>query len=483
MEAKSDDTLKSRAAKGFLWGGLNNGMVQLLSALFGIVLLRLLSPDDYGRYAKLLVFANIASTLQESGFTAALCNLPHPTHHDYNAVFWCNVGIGGFLYCLLFLCAPAIAGFYGDPTLISLSRYLFLGFFISSLGTAQRAYLFIHLMNRESCIIAITSVILSNAVGVTMALLGFAYWALATQNILFILVVAVMNWYYSPWHPTLNIHLQPAIRMFGFGSKLMLTNIINRLSSNAFDFLLGKFYGNHLTGIYSNARKWNDMGANTITGMLTGVAQPILSGLHDDVARCRAAFRKMMRFVSFVSFPCLLGIGLIAPEFIHIVAGDKWAKSAGYLSLLCLYGAVSPLQALYGQLIISRGQSNINMWSTISLSTLVLAGLVFLYPHGLTAMVTYFVALNIAWLLVWQYFAHRLIHLSLWEALSDMVPFFVVSLLVMSLTWWLTHSIVNVYLLLAAKMLLAISLYTGLMWLSGAKVMQESIQFIRTRKI
>lgn len=479
--------LKSRAAKGLLWGGLNNGMVQFLGMLFGILMLRKLNPGDQGKMEMLLVFANIASTLQESGFTAALCNLKTPTHRDYNAVFWFNVGMGTLLYCILFCCAPLIADFYGDPDLLPLSRYVFLGFLFSSLGTAQRAYLFINLMNKQSCVIAITSLVVSNVTGLVLAYMGFAYWALATQNLLFILVVALMNWYYSPWRPSFHIDLRPAWQMFGFGSKLLLTNIVNVVSSNAFSFLLGKFYGDYQAGIYGNARKWNNMCANTINGMLTGVAQPVLVQASKEQPGTVSApaspailpvFRKMLRFISFVSFPCLLGIGLIAREFLLVTVGEKWLQSAELLSMLSIYGAIFPLLTLYSQMTISQGRSNINMWCTVCLSAFILTGLVALYPYGLRVMVVYFVAINLAWLFVWQYFAWRLIRLTLWQALSDVLPFALTAASAMAFTAWATQPIGNIYLLLAGKVALAAVLYVGVIWLSGARIMRESIAFL-----
>ena len=131
----TDGELKHKAARGFFWGGLNNGMVQILGALFGIVMLRILTPADYGTIAKLMVFATLASTIQESGFTAALCNLKEPSHRHYNAVFWFNILCSALLYGILFFCAPLIARLYKEPSLVPLCRYLFLGFFISSWGT------------------------------------------------------------------------------------------------------------------------------------------------------------------------------------------------------------------------------------------------------------------------------------------------------------------------------------------------------------
>ena len=473
--------LKEKAARGFLWGGLNNGAVQVLGALFGIFLLRLLSPSDYGKIAMLTVFANLASTLQESGFMAALCNLKNPTHRDYNAVFWFNIMMGGSLYLLLYLCAPLIADFYHDADLLWLSRYMFLGFFITSFGTVQRAWLFRNMMNKQTCIIAIVSLVVSNVVGILMAWLGYAFWGLATQSLLFVSCMVLMNWYYSPWRPSLHIDLRPAWQMFGFSSRLLLTNVVNTLSSNAFSFLLGKFYGAHSAGVYGNARKWDDMCSSSINGMLTGVAQPVMAQVRDNRERSRQVFSKMLRFVSFVSFPCMFGIGLISREFLLIFTGPKWEESAYLLSLLSIYGAVFPLLTLYGQMVISQGRSNINMYSTMALSSLILLGLVLLHSYGLYVMVFYFIGINVAWLFVWQYFAYRLIGLRLWEALSDVLPFLFLSAACMALTWWITRPIESLWLLLLAKVVLAAVFYVTAIWISGARIMRESVDYLLHR--
>ena len=475
-------SLKERTASGLAWGMVNNGTTQLLNAVFGILFLRWLVPEDYGKIAMLMVFANIASTLQESGFTAALCNLRTPSHRDYNAVFWFNIGVSVLLYVILFLAAPLIVWFYRDPDLLWLSRYLFLGFLVSSFGTVQRAYLFIHLMNKQTALIGIVSLLVSGTVGVLMVCNGMAYWGLATQNVLFILIVAVLNWYCSPWRPSLDIDLQPAWRMFGFSSKLMLQNLFNNLNAHAFGVLLGRFYGDHAAGVYSNARNWDDKGINTINGMVTGVAQPVLSRVKDEPGRYLHIFRKMLRFVSFISFPAMLGLGLIAREFLLIVGGEKWLESAALLSMLCVYGAFVPIATLYSNMTISQGHSDINLWCTVVLCVLIWAGLIALHPFGLPVMVVFFVVLNILWLGVWQWFAHRLIGLRLAETLRDTLPFLVFALLVMGFTWWVTRPIHNLWLLLVTKTLLAALLYAGVMWLSGARIMRESIEYLTHRK-
>ena len=475
MEEKS---LKQKAAGGMLWGGLSNGLMQLVSAVFGLVLLRYLTPNDYGKVAMLNIFAALANALQESGFMAALCNRREPTHEEYNAVFWFNLLVSASLYIVLWFCAPLIADFYEQQELVSLARVLFLGFLFSGLGTVQRAYLFGHLMVRQTSICSLTAMLLSGIVGIVMAVKGFAYWAIVTQAICFVLVTQLMAWFFSPWRPTLRFNLAPAWKMFGFSSKLMLTNCVNICNLHAFSVLLGKFLGDHTAGIYSNARKWNDMASSTINGMVTSTSQPTLAQVADDIGRYRQVFRKMLRFICFVSFPAMLGLGLVAQEFILLAGGEKWRESGLILSLLCIHGAFVPITTLYSNLTISRGRSDVNMACTIGQCLAVWAGLILLYPYGFLPMVFYFVALNIAWLAIWQWFAWRLTGLTFMQALKDTMPFLAFTLIVLALTWWLTKGIENLWLLLISRIILAAILYGGIMWASGAKIMRESIHYI-----
>ena len=270
----------------------------------------------------------------------------------------------------------------------------------------------------------------------------------------------------------------PAWRMFGFSSKLMLANIVNICNLHAFSVLLGRFFGDHAAGVYSTARRWDDMASGTINSMVTGVAQPTLTQVREDAGRYRAVFRKMLRFVCFVSFPAMLGLGMVAQEFILLAGGEKWRESGFILSLLCIHGATVPITTLYSNLTISRGRSDVNMAMTITQCTCVWAGLILLYPYGMLPMVVYFVMLGVAWLVIWQWWARRLTGLTFLDALRDTVPFLALTLAVLALTWWLTRGIGSLWLLLVSRILLAAVLYCGLVWLSGAKIMREAIHYM-----
>lgn len=480
----AQDTLKDRTAKGLLWGGLSNTLMQLLGALFGLALMRLLTPADWGKVAMLGIFAALASTMQESGFTAALCNRKNPTDNDYNSIFWVNLMVSGTLYVFLWFIAPYIALFYNDPELTYLARFLFLGFLLSGLGTVQRAYLFGHLMVRETGICNITAMILSNSLGVMLAYNGFAYWGIVAQQVTFVLIVQLLSWHFSSWRPSLRIDLRPAREMFTFSSKLLLTNVFRNLYDHAFSVLLGKWFGHRQTGIYSTARKWDDMATNIINGMVTNVAQPTLAHVNNDRGRYLHVFRKMLRFISFICFPAMLGLSTIAREFILLAGGEKWAESGYVLSLLCIYGAFVPITTLYSNLTISRGHSGVNMACTIGQSLAVWAGLLLLHimGYGMIPMVLFFIALNILWLGVWQWWAKRLIGMCWRWAAMDILPFLCFTAGILAFTWWITLPVSNLWILMMARILLAATLYTSIMWVSGAKIMRESMGYILHRK-
>ena len=485
-EAMKNESLKQRTAKGLVWGGLASGTVQLLNALFGLVLLNKLSQEDYGMIAVLVVFSNVAGCLQESGFTAALANKKPARHEDYNAVFWFSVIIGAALYGLLFATAPLIADFYHEPKLLPLSRFVFLNFFITSIGSTHYAYMFSNLMVKQNSIINVTALLVSGIVGIVLAFAHFSYWALAVQNITYVTVTLLLRWYYSPWRPTLQLDLRPAWKMWGFSWKLLVQNLFLQLNVNVFAVLLGHFYTKRVAGIFAAARKWDDMAVATISGMVQGVAQPTftqvdstLSGREGggEAAPLRAVFRKMLRFTCFLSFPCLFGMSLISEDFIHCLM-PKWHQSAPLLSILCLYGAFAPVTTLYSNLVISRGRSTVNLLNTVTLCILIWIGLIALHHRGVQTMTWYYVLVNTAWLAVWQWWARRLIGLRFLHAALDIMPFLIYSASVIAATWWLTSGMQAGWLRLAAKILTAIILYIGLLWISRAKILQESIGYI-----
>ena len=479
------ETLKDKTAKGLFWGGMNNGVQQLLGLAFGIILGRLLDPSDYGMTAMLAVFSVIANELQSSGFKTGLINLEKPRHEDYNAVFWFNILAGAAIYVVLFIAAPLIADFYDNQALIPLSRYVFLGFVFSSFGMAQSAYLTNQMQIKQIAKCGMTATLSSSIMGVILAALGFGYWALATQYLMYIAVNTLLLWWFSEWRPSYlrftNLRFTiyyPLRQLFPFSVRIMISAILTQVNANIMNLLLGRFYGEANTGHYNQAYQWSSKCFLLVGNMLKQVDQTVLVGLHDERERQLQVLRKMMRFTAFISFPLLFGLGLVSHEFIILAIKEKWAFAASLLPILCVCGAFMPLSALLTDAVISHKRSDIYLWSTLVLGLLQIGLMVGLWQQGIRTMVIAYTLLNIIWVLVWHFFVRRLMSYRLLDFLKDIVPFALAAAGVMLVTGFATQAISALWLKLLCRVVLATILYYTVMRLAGAVILKECIAFI-----
>ena len=471
-------TLKEKTAKGLLWGGLSNGIQQLLNLVIGIFLARLLSQQDYGLVGMLAIFTALGTTLQEGGFISALNKRHNASYEDFNAVFWTSLGIGVTIYVILFFSAPLIARFYDEPRLIPLSRYIFLSFVISSLSTAPRAYMFRNMMVRETSIMTIVSLAVSGVVAVTMAYMGMAYWGIATQTIVYITLIATQSFIYARWRPSLKVNLRPVREMIGFSSRLIITNVFNIINQNVFSVILGRLYTPSDVGNYTQANKWNTMGSSLISNMLHGIAQPVFTRVDKDRDRQKTVLRKLLRFTALVCFPLMLGLALVAKEFIVILITEKWLESATIMQMLCVAGAFIPISMLFGHLIISRGHSSVYMWCTIGLCVAQTTAALLLASYGIHAMVAAYTVVSIAWTWVWLRMAHRETSITFFEFIRDISPYFLLATALCVAAHFLTLGITNIYLRFVAKVLIVAIPYVGILWLLGSTILKEGVRYV-----
>ena len=190
----------------------------------------------------------------------------------------------------------------------------------------------------------------------------------------------------------------------------------------------------------------------------------------------------MLRFTAFLAFPAMFGLAMVSNEFIILAISDKWIDSIPLLRILCIGGAFLPFYTLYQNLIISQGRSDIYMWCTIGLILLQLALVLTTYSYGIVFMISIYTISVIVWLLVWQYFAHKMIGLRLWDALKDILPFALISAGVMLASYYLTSSISNLIILLITRMLLAAILYFLIMKVLKVRMLEECIKFVRKKR-
>jgi O-antigen/teichoic acid export membrane protein len=311
-----------------------------------------------------------------------------------------------------------------------------------------------------------------------MACNGWAYWSLAWQQVLFISVGIIMRYYFTRWIPTFPVDFSPIRNMFRFSSKLLLTNMLTVTSQNVLTFIFGKLLPISVVGQFSQANKWNTMANSFISGTMNSVAQPVFANAGDDMGRQERVFRKMLRFASFLSFPLMLGLALVAHEFILVTVGPKWEPCVPLLRILCIGGAFLPLQSLYHNFIISRGRSDFYLY-LVTIQILLQIGLTLsLASLGITAMVAAFSALNVCFTICWHYAMRRLCPLSTLTALKDTAPFALIALGCMVVVHYITLWADILWLRLALRIVIAALLYAGIMKLLHAKVMDECIKYL-----
>jgi len=477
-----EESLKQKTAKSVAWSALNSGTTQLLNLVLGIFLARLLTPSDYGIVGVLSIFTMLAGNIQTCGFAHALINLKVDRLEDYNAVFWFNVITGAVLYGVLYCSAPLIARFFHQPCLVEVSRTLFLVFFISSFGIAHIGYMNKRLMNRETAIVCIIALTVSGAVGIMLAWMGKSYWSLVFQQLTYAVLITAGRYCYCPRLVSLHIDFSPLRSFFGFGMRIMLTNIANTLSNNVLTFIMGRLFPIHDVGNFSQANKWSTLASTTVYSTVDQIVQPVMVKAGGDVQRRKRVLRKLLRMTAFCAFPSMLGLALVSREFILVTIGPKWLDAVMLLRILCCAGAVIPIHHVYQNFMASIGRSDIYLYTNIALIFTQIAAVLLASSHGIQTMVATYVVVMLSWTLVWHAMAHRVIRLSVKDLLSDLLPIVVVTVAMVCVTWAVTRGIDHVVLKLCVRVVVAAVFYVSVMWLTRNDILMDIIAFVKERR-
>jgi O-antigen/teichoic acid export membrane protein len=475
-------SLKEKTASGLFWAAMNNGCMQILNAVVGIFLARLLLPTDYGLIGMLTIFSAIATTLQESGFTSALTNKKHATDSDYNSVFWfCNI-LGILLYIILFFCAPLIADFFHQPRLILLSRVDFLCILLSAIGIVPQAYLYKNLMIKQTTLLRVSVLALSGVAGIIMAFNGMAYWSIVTQQLIYVGLQSLGKFFLIPWRPSFRINFKPVKEMFGFSSKILITNVIGQVSANILTVIFGRILPVRTVGNFTQANKWNGMASSTVSGMIAQVAQPVFSSIQEEQNRQLNVLRKMMRFTSYLAFPAMFGLAIIAPEFIILLISDKWADSIPILQILCISGAIAPLYLPLQNLIISHGRSDLFMWVSIA-QIVVQCAIILAFAHyGILIMIAIYSIFYMLWIVVWQLPLKKIVGYTFSSLLQDTIPFMLSALISIGVAYFATITFHSLIIRLIIKTIIAAGIYYMIMRFAHAKIQKECLNYLFHRK-
>src|SRR5699024_1277657 len=324
-----------------------------------IVLARVLTPEAFGLMGMLAVFIAVSQSLTDSGFGQALIQKKETDEVDYSSVFYINLTVSVIIYVLLFVTAPLIASFYGEPILINLIRVLGLKFIIAAFSMVQIARLTKQVQFKKLMMAKLPSTLLGGAAGISAAYMDYGVWSLIIQQLTDATAYSIQIWIQSKWRPIRVFDWQRVKELFDFGSKMMVSGILNTVYKNIYEIVIGRFYATAQVGFYTQAHKIKQLPVQNISSTLARVTFPILSEIQDDDVRLKRAYKRILRQVVFIIAPIMVGAVVVAEPLFRFVLTEKWLPAVPYFQWLCVTGFFYPLNAYNLNILKVKGRSDL----------------------------------------------------------------------------------------------------------------------------
>jgi teichuronic acid exporter len=421
------NSLKSQTIYALTWSLVESLSMRAIEFLVGVFLARLLYPEQFGLIAMLTIFISIAQAFSESGFGAALVQKKDATHIDSCSIFYFNIVIGVLVTGLLYLSAPGIARFYQQPDLTLLTRALSITILINSFGLVQNSLLTKQINFKAHTKISLMANIPAGILGVTLALKGFGVWSLAIMEISRSIFRTISLWLINTWRPKLIFSLESLRVLFGFGSKVLITGIINRIFENIYFMVIGKIFSARDLGYYSRAKALEEFPSQNLSYMVGRVTFPVFSTIQDDSERLKRGMKKALTFLAFVNFPMMIGLMLISRPLIIVLLTEKWEASILYLQLLCLGGLLFPINLINLNVIQALGRSDLNLRIEIIKKIFVVLNIAITWRWGISAMIMGMILFTVIAVYLNSYYTNVLIGYSIFEQSKDMFIYLVIS--------------------------------------------------------
>lgn len=384
------DNLKQRTIGALTWSVVDRVAQQSVQFIVGIIMARLLLPEDYGLMGIVMVFAAIAYTMVDGGLCSALVRTRDLSELHSNTVFYANLGISALMYALLFVCAPLIADFYGEPLITPIARVMFTAIIFNSFYLVPYA-LFGRAMDYKSMAkVNFVSVFVSGSAGVAMAYNGFGVWALVAQQLSYHFVRMLMFYAVSRWKPRLMFSFALLKEFWGFSLHLLSNNLIGVLFNNLYTFLIGKLYPIKQVGYYSQAYKMNDTVSFTFQSILS-TAYNMFSQIIDQKERMARILGELIKKVSVISMPLMAFLIAGAGELFYVLYGDKWLPAVPYFRLLCASAIFLPMHQINIHALNALGLSKVTFRIELVKRGLILLSIALTYSYGITELLAGFV--------------------------------------------------------------------------------------------
>ena len=453
------DDLQQKTFSGMIWTFAQHFSLEGFAFVQGIILARLLVPKDYGLIAMTQIFFAVARVFIDSGFGNALMRKKNRTEIDYSTVFVTNVVLTFFFAVSLFLLAPSIGAFYGEPILKDIVRANAFLLVLNSVNAVQATRLRINLQFKIFGFISVVSSVSIGIITIVFAFLGYGVWSLIYPNYLAPFLNFFLYWYFQRWRPKLQFSWKVWREYFAYGSNLLFASLITKIWDNLYPFIIGRKFSAVDLGYYSRAHGYANLPATSFQGTLNSVTFPVLSSIQDDDSRLREAYRRLIRVSGYVVFPMLMGLAALAKPVIIVLITDKWAASIPYLVVISFAAMLRPIQVLNLNLLKVKGRSDLVLKLEVIKKAIYLMVILFTMNYSVLAMCLGGVLSSHIALFINTYYTGKIINVGYFVQMKDLFPSFLFATTMGSLVYVSTFIFSNMLVQLIAGIVIGITYY------------------------
>lgn len=422
MENNNDTSMKSKVFSGLFWKFGERIAAQLISLIVSVVLARILLPDDYGVVALVMVFITIANVFVSSGFGNALIQKKDADNLDFSSVFYINILISIVIYIVIFVAAPWIGQFYEMPILTPALRVLGIRIPIAAINTVQQAYVSRNMLFRRFFWSTLFGTLISGVVGIAMAFNGFGVWALVTQYLVSTTVDTLVLWFTVKWRPDRAFSWKRAKDLLAFGWKLLVSGLIDTGYNQLRALIIGKMYTSSDLAYYNQGEKYPSLIVVNINSSISSVLFPAISQFQDDKEKVKQMTRRAIQVSSYVMWPLMIGLAVVAEPLISFLLTDKWLPCVPYLRIFCITYGLWPIHTSNLQALNAMGRSDLFLKLEIIKKIIGVVALLISMQFGPLAMAGSLIVTGIISTFINSAPNRKLLQYTYFEQMKDMLP-------------------------------------------------------------
>ncbi|WP_271782587.1 lipopolysaccharide biosynthesis protein [Aquimarina algiphila] len=453
--------LKRKTTIGLVWSSIDKFSTLMIQFILGIVLARILLPEDYGLIGMIAVFLAISQSLVDSGFFTALVQKKDVNTNDYSTIFFFNIIVGVILYGILFMGAGFIGGFYETPILADIIKVIGINIIIASTTIVHRAFLTTKIDFKTLAIINITSALLGGIVGIYLAVNGYGVWTLVYQSIVRSLSIAILFWILNQWKPSLIFDRQSFNTLFGFGSKLMISGLLKIFFKNIYLVIIGKIYKAEELGYFTRATLFKEIPSTLVTTILQSVTFPVLVKVIDEDSKVKNLLERSVKLTGFILFPIITTLLFFAKPIIVVLITNKWLPTVVLLQILSLEIIFHPLQYINLNFLNAKGRSDLFLKLELIKNMLTVIAILATYKFGLIPLSISYVMVSFLGFFINTYYTKKYINYSALGQLRDLLPYLLVSVTATGIGFYISE-IFNNHL---TQLILGIGISLGIYYL------------------